>query len=400
MTDDRLIITNVRAVLPDRIVEDATIVCDRGRIEDVVEHVHHHDGIDGRGLLCVPGLVDTHSDGLEKELRPRRSSSFPLEFALGSFEGRLRSAGITTVFHGVVFEHRPDYGRTIEQAQEVVRGIARRRESEPPVDHRLLFRLEARSVDGLGAIEPELHVLDDWMDGAPPVPPLLSFEDHTPGQGQFRDVERFARSIDPASVPEGQTVEEIVAKRIAEADDKLDLRDRNLAGVRRLAGAGEARMLAHDVEDAEQMRTAIDDWGAQVAEFPLSIDAARIAREHDLPVVAGAPNVVLGGSHSGNVAAADLVAAGACTVLASDYQPSTLLAAAFLLARRGIVDLPTAIRLVTDGPAEMTGLVDRGRIEVGRRSDLVLVDDRGPWPEVVGASRARRSANDLVAGFA
>lgn len=396
MTGGRLILTNVRAVLPDRVVDDATIVCDQGRIESIAERVSHRDGIDGRGALCLPGLVDTHSDGLEKELRPRRTSVFPLEFALSSFEGKLRAAGITTVFHGVGFEERPDYGRTLEQARRVVRSIAERRPAEPAVDHRLLFRLEARSQDGLASIEPDLRILDDWIDGSPPVPPLLSFEDHTPGQGQYRDIERFARSVDPSTLPDGETVDDVVRRRVAEADARVHLRDRNLAGVRRLARSDEVSLLAHDIETAEQIQTAHDDWGAQIAEFPLTVGAARRACELGMSVVAGAPNVVLGGSHSGNVSAAELVANGVCTALASDYQPSTMLAAAFLLASNRIVGLAGAVRLVTDGPATLAGLTDRGRLEVGRLADLTLVDDRGLWPIVVGTSRAKSAAGDRV----
>ncbi len=396
MTTDRLILTNVRAVLPDRVLHDATIVCDQGRIEEIVERVSHRDGIDGRGALCLPGLVDTHSDGLEKELRPRRTSTFPLEFALTSFEGRLRAAGITTVYHGIGFEHRPDYGRTLEQARAVVQMIADRRPSEPSVDHRLLYRLEARSRDGLATIEPLLRALTDWIDGSPPVPPLMSFEDHTPGQGQYRDIERFARSVDPATLAEGETVDDVVQRRIAEADAKLHLRDRNLTGVRRLTASGEVTLLAHDIETDVQIEAASADWGARVAEFPLTMSAARRARELDMAVVAGAPNVVLGGSHSGNVSAAELVANDLCTALASDYQPSTLLGAVFVLVANRIVDLARAVRLVTDGPARLAGLTDRGRLEVGCRADLALVDDRGTWPVVIGAARARRDAHDLV----
>ena len=400
MTEDRLILTNVRAVLPDRVADDATIICDQGRIEAITERVSHRDGIDGHGALCLPGLVDTHSDGLEKEIRPRRTSAFPLDFALTSFEGKLRAAGITTVFHGVGFEERPDYGRTLDQARRVVRLIAERRPVEPSVDHRLLFRLEARSRDGLATIEPDLRILSDWIDGSPPVPPLLSFEDHTPGQGQYRDVERYARSVDPSTLAQGQTVDELVERRIAEANASRHLRDRNLAGVRRLAGNGEVSLLAHDIETAEQIQIAHDDWGAQIAEFPLTVSAARRACELGMSVVAGAPNVVLGGSHSGNVSAAELVANGACTALASDYQPSTMLAAAFKLASSRIVGLAAAVRLVTDGPATLAGLTDRGRLEVGRLADLTLVDDRGAWPVVIGAARAKSATGDLVGSLA
>jgi alpha-D-ribose 1-methylphosphonate 5-triphosphate diphosphatase len=129
-----------------------------------------------------------------------------------------------------------------------------------------------------------------------------------------------------------------------------------------------------------------------VAEFPLSVEAAAEARRRGMPVVMGAPNVLRGGSHSGNVAAAELVAQGLCDVLASDYLPSTLLAAVFTLVADGISTLPAAMRLVTSGPADLAGLDDRGRLEPGCRADLALVALDGRWPRVTGAWRAAGTA--------
>jgi len=124
-------------------------------------------------------------------------------------------------------------------------------------------------------------------------------------------------------------------------------------------------------------------WGAAVAEFPVTVEAARAARERQMPVVLGAPNVLLGGSHSGNASAEELIALGYCTGLASDYAPSTLLAAAFDLARRDVVGFTAAMALVTSGPAAAVGLSDHGRLEPGCVADLVLVEQDGRWPRVV-----------------
>jgi alpha-D-ribose 1-methylphosphonate 5-triphosphate diphosphatase len=376
---ERLVLRDVRAVLLDRVIDDATVVCEDGVIVDVAEGSRSEPGaVSGHGAYCLPGLVDTHSDGLEKELRPRPTSRFPHDFALRNFEQRLRAAGITTVFHGVGFEERPEYGRTIEQA-EASCAVVEEREQDAgvPVDHRILFRMEARSHRGLP--EAEVHF---GAAAAGPVLPLVSFEDHSPGQGQFRDVAKYAASIPDDKVPDGMTRDEFVDARIAAAEDAIHHRERKLEGLVAHARAGTIRLLAHDCEDPGQVATAHSEWGASVAEFPLTLETARRARELGMETVMGAPNVILGGSHSGNVAAEETVRAGVCSGLASDYLPATLLAAAFHLAERGAIDLPGAIRLVTDGPATLAGLADRGRLAAGRRADLVLVAPDGRWPRV------------------
>ena len=377
-TSGRLVVRDVRAVLADRIVDDATVVCEGGLIVDVVEGPRSEPGaVSGHGALCLPGLVDTHSDGLEKELRPRPTSRFPHDFALRNFEQRLRAAGITTVFHGVGFEERSEYGRTIEQAEASCAVVDERSgDADVPVDHRILFRMEARSHRGL----PEAEAYFGGLDG--PVLPLVSFEDHSPGQGQFRDVAKYAASIPDDKVPEGMTRDQFVDARIAAAEEAIHLRESKLEGLVAHARAGRIRLLAHDCEDPQQVATAHAEWGASVAEFPLTIEAARRARDLGMATVMGSPNVILGGSHSGNVAAEETVRAGVCSGLASDYLPASLLAAAFLLAERGATDLPGAVGLVTAGPAALAGLDDRGRLEVGRRADLVLVTPDGRWPRV------------------
>lgn len=377
-------IRHVRAVTTGGVVDDATVVCEQGRVESVVAGGAAPAGaLDGQGLFCLPGLIDTHSDGLEKEIRPRATVTFPIDFALRSFEGRLRAAGVTTVFHGVGFEEKPAYHRTIELAEHLCEVIGERAASEDaPVDHRVLHRLEARTPVGYDAM---VRLLPAPVPGEPA--PLVSFEDHTPGQGQFRDVAQFAAAVDPATLPPGVSAEAYVAERMAEGEALLGERQRNLDRLTEQVAAGAIRLLAHDCEDAADV-VAAHGWGARVAEFPLTAGAASAARELDMAVVMGAPNVLRGGSHSGNIAAEELVSQGLCDVLASDYQPSTLLAAVFDLARRGVAPLEQAVSLVTAGPARMVGLHDRGRLESGCRADLVLVACRDRWPEVRAVWRA------------
>lgn len=367
------LLSNVRAVTPDGIVDDATIASEDGRILAVEEHRSYVGAIDGLGAFCLPGLVDSHSDAIEHEVAPRPTAVFDLDFALGSLESRFLSAGITTVYHGVRFADDAGRMRSMEMATAIVEAVAQRRRTMPALDHRILFRVPARGPGSLDQVE--AHLASSNPDGATP---LVSFEDHTPGQGQFRDIERYK-----ASFPDDRAgdLDAEIARRIEEARAQLPTRMANLARVRELAVTRRARVLAHDCVDAAEVGDACG-WGAAVAEFPVTMEAARAARERGMPVVLGAPNVLLGGSHSGNVAAEEVIAAGLCSGLASDYLPPSMLAAAFDLAARKVLELHNAVHLVTAGPAEATGLTDRGTLRPGSSADLVLVTLDRRWPQV------------------
>lgn len=376
-------ITNTDAVVGDTIIEGATIVVENGIVVDVGRRIGSPPvRVDARGAFCLPGLVDSHSDGLEKEIRPRPTAVFEIGFALRAFEARLRGVGVTTVFHGIGYQEKTSYDRTIAQAVALRDAVEERQGGHAPVDHRVLYRLEARTD---GDLEPFLADLRsrDHRDA----PPMVSFEDHSPGQGQYRDLEQFKRAIATKDLPDGMGLEEYVAQRVAETERLAPLRQRKLDVLIELAAAGEIRLLAHDCEDHDEVDAAAT-WGAAIAEFPLTVDAARAAIERGMGVVLGAPNVIRGGSHSGNVSAAELVALGLCTGLASDYQPATLIAAAFKLASDGACSLPQSVALVSSGPASMAGLADRGRISPGLRADLCLVEQHGRWPQVIASWRS------------
>ncbi len=380
----KLVISNVRAIVGDDLFDEATIEVDDGRIVSIDAGTRSGVGIvDGRRLLVIPGLVDTHSDGLEKGASPRRTATFPLPYALGSFEGRVRAAGITTIAHGVAYQDKPRLNRSVDSGREMYDVIARHRDGAPTVDHQILYRVEARDGAAVGPL------VDDLAAGrvAGAERPLVSFEDHTPGQGQFRDRTQFERAIDPKELAEGQTAAQYVDALIEEGERLAHNRERNLKMLAPLARQGRITLLAHDPEDEADIERRAES-GASVAEFPVSRAAAVAARDRDMPVVMGAPNALRGGSHSGNTSARELVADGLCQVIASDYMPSAMLASAYAMAGSGVVSLPAAIHLITRGPALMMGLEDRGHLAAGSRADLVLVDDRREWPTVVQTWRA------------
>jgi alpha-D-ribose 1-methylphosphonate 5-triphosphate diphosphatase len=370
------IYAHATAVLPDRVLHDALVVVEDGIITEVTAArpgAVPADAVDLRGALLLPGLVDTHSDGLEKELHPRPNAEFDVDFAVASFEGRVRAAGVTTVFHGIGYQTSERKGRDVAQAVTLTSAIRRRIGDHPMVDHRFLFRLDARDPAALAALGPQLAGLD--ID----VPPLVSYEDHTPGQGQYRDPAYYRRWLEGNHGISRDQAQSAMDDLVADRDTRAWHRPVALSWLAEQAALGTAKLLAHDPVTAAEVADA-HAHGVRVAEFPTTVEAARAARELGMDVVAGAPNVLRGGSHSGNVAAVELVAAGLADALSSDYMPSAMLAAALRLADLDIVPLPAAVALVSSGPARVAGLTDRGAIVPGLRADLVAVTVESGWP--------------------
>src|ERR1700761_903011 len=387
MVPSNYVLGGVRAVLPDAIVDDARGVVRDGVIVEVgPSPAGSTADLDGRGLLCVPGLIDVHSDALERERAPRPGVLLPWDFAVVSLEGKMSVAGITTVFHGAGFQKKVSGGvtRTAETANDICDAVtARSLDSAALVGHRILYRLDARSPEGAAALAEALGRHPATAESLP----LVSHEDHTPGQGQYADrkyLERYHMGQDGLTAEQAtQRVDELIAKR----DTQLPTLERNMAWLGELAQSGQIRLVGHDVDSRDAVE-ALRARGGSVAEFPTTVEAAQTAHELGFPIVMGAPNVMRGQSHSGNVSAVALVELGLVDALASDYLPSGLLAAAFTLARGGLATLPAAIGLVTSGAAAAAGLSDRGRLAAGLRADLALVDDAGTWPVVRATYRA------------
>jgi alpha-D-ribose 1-methylphosphonate 5-triphosphate diphosphatase len=368
------VLGHVRAVLPDTVIDDAVVAVRDGLIAAVEPHPAGLSAdVDGEGLLCIPGVVDTHSDALEKERLPRPGAELPIEFALLSLEGKLRAAGVTTVFHGAGFEQSMGRGtpRTVEAAKLFCQTVEER--VDGLVDHRILYRLDVRSPEGLAALK-------DQLADTPGVP-LVSHEDHTPGQGQYADRAYYERYMMGSR---GMTAEEAarhVDDLIAERNGRLGVCEDAMDWLAEQARAGRIRLLGHDLTSEAEIEELVARGGT-VAEFPTTVAAARAARDRGLPVVMGAPNVLRGGSHNGNASGRELVRRGLVTAIASDYLPSSLLAAVFTLVDEARISLAAAVRLVTSGPADVAGLADRGRLQPGLRADLALIARGTRWPVV------------------
>ncbi|GAA2181036.1 alpha-D-ribose 1-methylphosphonate 5-triphosphate diphosphatase [Brooklawnia cerclae] len=387
---------DVRAVLGDRVLENARVIVRDGRIAAVepmsaafaavgrVPGTTRVPRLRGHGLFVAPGLIDTHSDALEREKRPRPTAELPWEFAIVSLEGRAVGAGVTTMFHGAGFQNKESHkvtrtpGRALELAGVVDAAPAQR------IDHRVLHRLDILSDEGAAALGRRLESLAD----ASPAP-LVSFEDHTPGQGQYTDPEPLKSYWVGMEAVSAEEADARIAQLMERAEKFAPTAEANTAWLGGLATDGRIRLLGHDPDSAEMIAHLVS-LHCVAAEFPVNLEAARAARAAGLLIVGGAPNLLRGGSHTNNVAAADLLREGLLDVLSSDYLPSALLAAAFRAADDQITDLPHAIGLVTSGPARLAGLDDRGRLAEGLRADLVVVDASGRYPRVATTLTAQR----------
>lgn len=366
-----LLLTNARIVLADRVIERGWVAASGGMITELGEGQAPGRGADLDGDLLIPGLVELHTDHIEAHFLPRPAVVWhPLAAAI-AYDAQIAASGITTVFDcfRVGSDERKDVmidnvlmlSQTVQQAQ--ADGLFR-------VRHLTHLRCEVCSPDVITAAE--------TMLAARPAE-IMSLMDHTPGQRQFRDIEKLKDYYRRASGMSEAQMQTFIAERLELHGHYAEINRKALVAVAR---THDIRLASHDDTTTEQVVEALGD-GVSIAEFPVTLEAAAASHAAGIKVLMGAPNVARGGSHSGNIAAIELAHAGVLDILSSDYVPSSLLLAAFHLAAQvpGIT-LPAAIATVTRAPAEAAGLSDRGQIAPGHIADLIRVTDRAEVPVV------------------
>jgi alpha-D-ribose 1-methylphosphonate 5-triphosphate diphosphatase len=369
------ILTNARIVLRDRVIHGTVVVRD-GLIADISEGNSDAPGArDLDGDVLMPGIVDVHTDNLERQVQPRTMARWPSRSALVAHDAQCAVAGVTTVFDALCLG---DLGFDKDRLRTFREGVvdldALGGTGLLKSEHFLHLRCEMPAEDVIELVDP---VADN------PRVRMISLMDHCPGVGQYANLDNWRALKRREHVPEA-TIE----KRLTDMQaQRARLRDPNRrALLARVAGL-DVVLASHDDRTAEEIAENAAD-GIGIAEFPVTMEAAQAAKARGMEVIAGAPNIVRGGSHSGNVNAADLVRAGAVDALASDYVPASLVEAAFLCVEATGISLPESVALVTDRPARMTHLHDRGRIEVGLRADLVRVRVHESLPVVREVWRA------------
>lgn len=365
-SDDKLVsgtlcLANAQLVLPDRIVLGRITIVD-GLIENITEGRDVPAGAqDCQGDFIIPGLVELHTDNLERHMEPRPEVDWPHLPALVAHDAELASTGITTVFDALrVGSIHTGKGSYLPYARNLANELlAARAQNMFKISHFMHLRAEICSetlLEEMAEFGP-----DDRVG-------IVSLMDHTPGQRQFRDL---------------KALKAYVAKKRGMDDADFKVHVENLIALQARNGAKHetgavieanrygAVIASHDDTTPEHVERSKEN-GVGFAEFPTTLEAAQTCRENGISVMMGAPNIVRGGSHSGNISARELAEAGLLDIISSDYIPAALILSAFQLAQIWD-DIPKAIACVTANPAAAVGLTDRGALKQGLRGDLVRV---------------------------
>ncbi|MEO1199757.1 MAG: alpha-D-ribose 1-methylphosphonate 5-triphosphate diphosphatase [Pseudomonadota bacterium] len=376
------VLTNAILVLPDEVI-DGHVAVDDGGITGIGAGGYQGAGaIDCEGDYILPGLVELHTDHLETHYLPRPGVRWPAMPAALAHDAQIVAAGITTVFDAVCVgspfgDDRRGADDTAAQVDAISEGEAR---GLFRAEHHLHLRCEIVADDVVPAVEHHLEHSDVR---------LMSLMDHTPGQRQFVNVDKFREYYVGKGGMTMDEVERFIEERVAQQIRVAHCHRRTVVD---LARTHSVPLASHDDATPMHVDEAIED-GAVISEFPTTFEAATRAHGNGLSVLMGGPNVVRGGSHSGNVSAIGLAESGHLDILSSDYVPASLLMAVFKLAGDvPTMTLPEAVATVTETPARAVGLTDRGALRQGLRADLIRVraEDRDALVSVQGAWREGR----------
>jgi alpha-D-ribose 1-methylphosphonate 5-triphosphate diphosphatase len=352
-----------------------------GRIVEIGRGATSARGLDFGGDYLLPGLVELHTDHLESHYVPRPAVQWHAGSAVLAYDAQIAAAGITTVFDSFrvgmdEYESRKGLGETVVELAEAVKraaeaGLLR-------ADHLTHLRCEVPAPN-------VVHFLETFLRAHKAE--LISLMDHTPGQRQFRDLQKYFIYYAGKTGRSSEDLIDVAAERQRVGGERAA---ENRPQIVEIAKAHGVILASHDDTTLDDVAAARQD-GAAIAEFPTTLEAARASRAAGMATVMGAPNVVRGASHSGNASALALAEAGELDILSSDYVPGALLMAAFRLEHvEAVGGLAGAIRLVSKAPAEATGLFDRGAIALGRRADLLRVARHDGEPVVRAVWREGR----------
>jgi len=358
-----MIINNVKLILENEVVA-GSLACENGIIT-AFSHTPSQlpSAIDGEGGWLMPGMVELHTDNLDKFFTPRPKVDWPAHSAMSGHDALIIASGITTVLDAIGVGDVRDGGHRMENLNKMIDAIRHsQKHGLNRAEHRLHLRCELPH-------DSTLPLFEQLMCN--PALSLVSLMDHSPGQRQYVSLDAWRTyfggkyQLSDAQLDQYQADQLRLAARWSQPN-----REAIAAWCRQY----HIPLASHD-DATDQHVVESKGVGSTIAEFPTTVEAARASHEMGLQVLMGAPNIVRGGSHSGNVSAAELASLGLLDILSSDYYPGSLLDAAFRIARdeQNGIALPAAVALVTRNPAQAIGLHDRGVIAEGKRADMVLV---------------------------
>ena len=330
------------------------------------------DAQDWAGDWLMPGLVELHTDNLEKHLVPRPGVRWNAHSAMTVHDAQCAAAGITTVLDSVVIGDMDQGGARAQTQHTAIAAMHQcRDEGLMRIEHLLHLRCELSAPDILSVFQQYAY---------DPLLRLVSVMDHTPGQRQWRDLVSFRRYAERNQRFSDAEFDAVIAQRRA---DQQAFATPHREAIVKASRTLQLPLASHDDTLVTDVEAAVAE-GVSMSEFPTTVEAAQAARQHGMAIIMGGPNMVKGGSHSGNVSAAELAKADLLDIFSSDYVPSSLLLATFMLAELAGWSLPKAVRTVTCNPARAIGLQDRGQVAVGQRADLLRVRmNRAGMPSVL-----------------
>ncbi|MBB6449917.1 alpha-D-ribose 1-methylphosphonate 5-triphosphate diphosphatase [Geomicrobium halophilum] len=366
-------IINGNIVTPTEVLIGGSIEMENGVITEILPHSRVRslvpDDIDARNNWIIPGIIDTHSDAIEKEIQPRPSSLFAPKQAFMELEKKLVFQGITTMYHSLSLrEHKSGKQRSNETVVNLLEDINEMKQHSRLINHKTHIRFEVTNVKAIPIVREWLELCK--MD-------QLSFTDHTPGQGQYRNGKELKDYI---MYTQQMTEQEAVQWMDMYLElERID--HRHLREIADIARRQNIPLSSHDDDTLEKIDTA-KRWHASISEFPITLDIAQAAKEAGLYVVMGAPNIILGGSHNNNLSALEALKSGAVDVLCSDYYPPAMLQAAFYLYKHGFLSIPESINLISYNPAKALSIESTGALKPGLDADILIVNDNSVYPAV------------------
>ncbi|MCH7322524.1 phosphonate metabolism protein PhnM [Solibacillus sp. MA9] len=336
-----------------------------GILPESLVNLANYEVVDAQGGYISPGFVDIHSDYIETIVSPRPTSMMDVNLGLRESERILMTHGITTIFHSLSYYGDDKYShkliRNPENVQRCVDAIHATHDEPHLIRHRLHARFEIDSLDQIPNLE--RNILDGKVH-------LLSFMDHTPGQGQYRNLELYKNIMRGyRDITDGEAT-----TLIKEQTEKEKMSLDEIERISCLAIERNIAVASHDDDDITKL-ALVQSYGTTISEFPITLDVAKEAKRIGMQTIAGAPNILLGGSHSGNLSAAEAIQARAIDIICSDYYPPAMLHGIFELANKYEEDLHSLFQLVTINPARAVNMAHEiGSIEVGKKADLLIIE--------------------------
>ena len=375
-------IKNGKIVTPDQVIEGKILLLNQDKIFGFSDNLDCVDDVErvvnAHGRYIMPGIIDVHSDRFEQYIQPRPTSQMDFEFALKVFERDLLAAGVTTMYHSIALYKDEFFGasslRTKENVQKIADLLANIHMRNHLIHHRFHLRIEIDNLEAFG-------IARDLIEQGKAH--LISFMDHTPGQGQYSNLVLYHEAI---SKYNGKEIGELGFEGVLEHHrNKKVLSLEHLRELAALAHEKGITVASHD-DDSEKKLVLNKTIGVDFSEFPVSLETAKSANSHGFHTVVGAANILRGCSHSGNMSAAEAILEDCADILCSDYYPAAILHSVFQMHINHDVPLPQMVNKATLNPARALRIDgDYGSIEPGKKADLLIVELMDGYPVITHA---------------